>query len=198
MTNDLGRSETVTFLRGEDEAQLRRLRSEAERLHGIADQAETEAALATASKDADAAQKRAAAQKRKDADAAREAAESADAAADEFAAQAEERGAKVVVRSIGRKTWRTLFAQYPPREDNEDDKKFGANADEFGEAIVPKCVASITRADGSTALSDEDREDFLDGLSTAQYGQLEMVAYALNASVGADPKARLASAPAST
>ena len=198
MTNDLGRSETVTFLRGDDEAELRRLRAEAARLREIADKAASAASRAAAGKDADAAGKRKAAEARKEADTAAAKATDAEQAADEFAAQAEERGARVVVRSVGRKTWRKLLAEHPPRDDEDADKVLGANAQTFGEAVVPKCVASITRSDGSSVLSDEDREDFLDGLSEAQFGTLEVVAFGLNASVGADPKARLGSLHAST
>lgn len=151
MSNDLGRSETVTFLRGDDEAELRRLREEAAR---------TEADTPARKK--------------------------AEKAANDFAVTAEERGERIVMRSVGRKTWRRLLNEHPPRDGNEGDENIGANADTFGEAIVPVCLASPTFP------TDEERDAFLDSLSPAQFGRLEVVAFQLNMSVGADPKARLA------
>lgn len=157
MSGDLGRSETVTFLRGEDEAELRRLREEAARLEP----------------DTPARKK-------------------AEKAANDFAAEAEKRGERITMRSVGRKTWRRLLNEHPARDDSEADKSLGANADTFGEAIVPVCLASPTFS------TDEEREAFLDSLSEAQFGRLEVVAFALNMSVGADPTQRLGSAAART
>lgn len=157
-STDLGRSETVTFLLGEDEAELRRLRQEATRLRAAANNSA--------------------------ADADEKAAEKAEKAANKYADEAEERGVKVVMRSVGRKTWRRLLAENKPREDNELDEQMGANVETFGEAAVAACLAS------PTFTNDEERDAFLDQLSEAQFGKLEVVAFGLNASVGADPKAR--------
>lgn len=157
MSNDLGRSETVTFLRGDDEAKLRELRTAADRL----EEGSPERAKAAEAHDV-------------------------------FAKTADRRGTKVTMRSVGRKTWRRLLNEHPPREGNEDDQRLGANVEEFGEAAVKACLASPTFS------NDEDRDAFLDTLSEAQFGRLEISAFALNTSIGADPKARLGSAPATT
>lgn len=176
------RTETVLLLQGDDEAKLRELRGEATRLREQAEslkpsQAQQNAPRTLSEPDTAAEAYAAAVAK----------AEKAEKAADNHAAAAEKRAVKVVMRSVGRKTWRRLLAENPPRDGDENDKKIGANAEAFGEAMVYACLASPTFS------NDEDRDAFLDQLSDAQFGNLEIVAFALNGTVGADPKARLAS-----
>lgn len=156
--SDLGRTETVTFLRGEDEAELRRLDAEVQRTKPVKGAAP--ATLDEGDAHATAREQR-----------------------EKFAAEAEGRGTVIVMRSVGRKTWRRVLSEHPPRDGNADDAKFGANADTFGEAIVSVCLASPTFG------TDEEREAFLDGLSEAQFGRLEVVAFTLNTTLGANPKA---------
>lgn len=157
MSTDLGRTETVTFLRGEDEAELRRLDAEVGRTKPA--KGAPPATLDEGDAHATAIEAR-----------------------QKFAAEAEGRGTTVVMRSVGRKTWRRLLSEHPPREGNDDDARFGANAETFGEAIVPVCMGT------PTFTTDEDRDAFLDSLSEAQFGRLEVMAFRVNTSLGADPK----------
>lgn len=159
MSTDLGRTETVVFLLGADEAELSRLDAEVRRTK------QNKAPSATLDEP----------------DAYAEAVE----ARTKFAAEAEGRGTTVVMRSVGRKTWRRMLSEHPARDGNEIDERLGANAESFGEAIVPACMAS------PVFQTDEERSAFLDSLSEAQFGRLEMAAFTLNTSLGADPKARL-------
>jgi hypothetical protein len=165
------RTETVVILQGDDEAALRQARAKAESL----DPKKKPAAprlLSDASPDAAYAE--------------------AAAEADRIADEANERGIKVVMRSLGRRTWRDLVAKHPPRENEPGDDRMGVNADTFGEEIVVACMVSPEFG------RDADRDEFLDNLSEAQFGLLENVAWSLNTRTGADPKARLGSQPSHT
>lgn len=104
--------------------------------------------------------------------------------AEAFYAQASERGVSVVVRAVGRKTWREFVAQHGPRDDSESDKAVGVNEETFPDALVPASIASPVFA------SDTERDAFLDALSSAQFDQLYGVAFYLNRTTGSDPKAR--------
>jgi hypothetical protein len=106
--------------------------------------------------------------------------------------EARTRGIDVVLRSVGRKKRRELVAAHPPRDGNAKDRLAGVNVDEFGEASVWACMGSPVFG------SDEERDEFLDNLSEAQWGELDIVAWALNMHMGADPKARPASPPTPT
>lgn len=154
--NDLGRTEIITFIRGEDEAKLRELDAEVERAKPK--RSDEPRLLGEGDQHQEAVEAR-----------------------KKFAAQAKKRGTQVVMRSVGRKTWRRLLAENPPRDDSEIDERLGANADSFGEAIVSACLASPSFS------TDEERDAFLDSLSEAQFGRLEMSAFELNRGLGADP-----------
>lgn len=106
------------------------------------------------------------------------------AAAEEFAAEAEGRGVAVVVRAVGRKTWREFVAKNAPRPDHDGDKAVGVNEDTFPDVLVPASIAS------PKFNSDVERDAFLDSLSDAQFDRLYYTAFALNRTTGADPKAR--------
>lgn len=108
---------------------------------------------------------------------------------DNFLAQAEPRAVKIVLRALGRKTFRQLVDSHPPREGNDDDKNAGVNEDTFVEALVPLAIASPTFS------SDAEREAFLDSLTAAQFRSLYLWAYALNTVEGATPKALTGFAP---
>lgn len=113
---------------------------------------------------------------------------------DEFSEEAKERGVKVVLRAVGRKTWRDLVAKHPPRvegdgvtkEQAEGDKSFGANIEALQEELVPLCMASPTG-------SNEERAAFLDSLNEGQFGDLAVRAWGLNIGKTADPTRRLSS-----
>jgi hypothetical protein len=154
--NDLGRTDTVTFLIGKDEARLRELDAEVARTKP--DKTDGPRLLTEVDPHTAAVEAR-----------------------QKFAAAAKKRGTQVVMRSVGRKTWRRLLADNPPREGNTLDERLGADSDSFGEAIVAACLASPTFA------NDEERDAFLDSLSEAQFGRLELLAFELNRGLGADP-----------
>lgn len=166
------RTRTVYLLQGEDEERLNDLRETAAKLRAKANKIRkdtrpdewTEAdSVATA----------------------------AEEAADQFAEEAQPRAVKVIMRSIGRKKWKALLKDHPPREGDESDKVARYNIDTAPEHTVPACLAS-------PALPDAEREAFLDDLSDAQFDYLARVAHDLNRRVGADPTQRLLSASSQT
>lgn len=108
----------------------------------------------------------------------------------EFLAEAKERAVKIVVRTIGRKKWRQLVAEHPPRPDREADKAFGVNDETFGDALVAACLASPTFA------SDAEMEVFLDSLNSVQFDRLYAEAFKVNRVERESPKAL--SAPSRT
>lgn len=110
---------------------------------------------------------------------------------DTFAEEAKERGVKVILRALGRKTYRDLIAAHPARDGNESDKDFGANVDDLQEALVPLCMAS-------PAGSNEERAAFLDSLNEGQFGDLAVRAWQLNIGRTADPTQRLSSVDSRT
>lgn len=165
------RTETVIVLQGDDDERLRELKAEVDRLapkKGI-----VVAPLTLDETDDYEAAKR---------------------AHDEFAAEAKERGVKVILRAVGRKTWRDLIAKHPVRvagdgvteEQIEADKNFGANVDALQEELVPMCMAS-------PAGTNEERSAFLDSLNEGQFGDLAIRAWGLNIGKTADPTQRLSS-----
>lgn len=151
------RIDTVTILQGEDDQRLRELRATVDRLKpkkgGEPATLDETSAL-----------------------------QAAEEAVEEFKAEAEERGVKVVLRALGRKTWRDLIAKHPPREDNEGDKALGANTETFEEELVAASIASPTFS------SVEERDHFLDSLSIATFGELGIKAWSLNMGSAASPK----------
>lgn len=174
------RTRTVVLLQGEDEERLNALRETAAELRARAERAKRDRAKpATLLGSADPATE------------AEEAAKAAEQEADDFATEAEERGVKVVMRSVGRKKWADLTKAHPVREDNDGDKVAGYNIETAPEDIVPACLAS-------PALADAEREEFLDSLTFAQFDRLAWEAHALNRSPGADPTQRLLSASSHT
>lgn len=115
-------------------------------------------------------------------------------AANDFAEEAESRGVTIVLRTVGRKTWRTLIAEHPAREGNDEDKAAGFNVETFPEALVPACIGSI----GTGDISPGAVADLLDALTQAQFDLLAVAAYNLHTALGANPKERLLSAPAAS
>lgn len=113
---------------------------------------------------------------------------------DALVVEARERAVKVVVRALGRRTWRQLVSEHPPREGNAEDQAAGINEETFADALVPVSIASPTFE------SDAARDDFLDSLNDAQFNGLYLTAFFLNRGTQASPKASLVSAltPTST
>lgn len=93
-------------------------------------------------------------------------------------AEAEETALHVTLRALGRKAWRALVAEHPPRPSHEGDASVGVNEETFKDALVP---ASIT--------SPELSEDELDAISDIDWDRLYFTAFALNRSPAASPKA---------
>jgi len=172
------RVEKVIILQGDDDEKVRELRTEITRIEA---RKPTKAELNQASlmgenssldtwqKELDAAKK----------------------AHDDFSAKAEKRGVTVVLRALGRKTYRELIAKHPPRDDDEQDKGFGANIDTLSEDLVPACIASPAGTAGAIA-------DFLDSLNEGQFGDLSVKAWQLNVGRTADPTQRLSSVASHT
>lgn len=168
------RTTTVILLQGDDAEELQRLRDHAADLRRRAEQLRKSGAKPVLVSDDDPVL------------AAEDAAAAAEVDADSFAAEAEERGVAVKLRALDRKRWPELLAAHPPRDDNDADKRVGANVESISEALVPEALVEPTMTDGELA-------DFLASLSFAQWDLLALEAWALNTTVGADPKARLGS-----
>lgn len=113
---------------------------------------------------------------------------------DTLVVEAKERAVKVVVRALGRRTWRALVAAHPPREDSKEDEAAGVNEETFADALVPLSLASPVFE------SDAERDAFLDSLNDAQFNGLYLTAFVLNRGTQSPPKAGLVSAltPTST
>ena len=106
---------------------------------------------------------------------------------DEFVAEAKARAIKVTIREVGRRRWRELMNEHPPRPDNESDAQLGVNEDSFSEALVR---ASIIEPMFPTV---EELDEFVDNLNAGVFDQLYVRAFTLNRSGVVDPKASLAS-----
>lgn len=118
---------------------------------------------------------------------------------DVLVAEAESQALRVKVKSLGRRKWKSLVAEHPPRDpkdvpDHKDDEKsrcrcvacmdrmVGVNEETLADVLVPLAVVEPTLT-----------EDDLDALSDADYNQLYVTAFMLNRGRPEDPKAGLAS-----
>jgi hypothetical protein len=133
-----------------------------------------------------------------------ESATAAQAAYDAFVDEAAERALEIELRSIGRRRFRDLLAEHPPRmvesepdEDgktkpvvHEDDAAFGVNTEAFPLALL--CYRdgdAVTLARPEFA-SKSDLQRFVDDeLADGDFDQLWIAAHMLNRSPSADPKA---------
>jgi hypothetical protein len=177
------RTRSIVLLQGEDEEELDTLRDRAAELRQKADslkpkQGQRPAAVGLLTEGDDSS-------------AAEAAAVAAEKAADDFAAAAALRGVKVIMRSLGRKKWRDILKNHPPREGDAQDRVARYNVDTAPEDIVPACLAS-------PALADAEREEFLDSLTDGQFQQIAWLAHIVNQGVGADPTQRLLSTSSQT
>lgn len=117
---------------------------------------------------------------------------------DAFVDEAAERAVVVKVRAIGRKRFRDLMAEHPPRkvdgedgpETHEDDAPYDVNTDSFPEALL-----AFRDGDVSTIVSPEfgtsaAARDFLENdIADGDFESLWVGAYFLNRAPSADPKA---------
>lgn len=101
-------------------------------------------------------------------------------------AEAEPRAVVVRVQALGRRQWRSLVADHPARDDDQEDQAMGINGDTFPDALL---AASVAEPDFPTPA---DREAFLDSLSDADFTRLWRTAYVLNRVPAEDPKDLLA------
>lgn len=119
----------------------------------------------------------------------------------EFVEEAKTRATTVVLQALGRKRWRSLVSEHPPRKDNDADEAVGINEDTFAEALLayvnPDDIDERTIVEPVFATTAE-REKFLDRLSDANVERLYVVAFALNRQFGEDPKALSAPSPSSS
>lgn len=99
-----------------------------------------------------------------------------------FANEAAERGVKVQVKSIGRK-WRTVVAEHPPREKNDEDAQWGWNVLTLSDAVVPLCVVSI----GGQALEGDALQAEIDAMSEGDFSRVYSAAVKINTGRGPDP-----------
>tara|TARA_R100000656_G_scaffold3972_2_gene5474 strand:- start:1142 stop:1666 length:525 start_codon:yes stop_codon:yes gene_type:complete len=100
------------------------------------------------------------------------------AAADEAATRA----TVIRLNQLGRKAFRALMTEHPPRDGNEADKGAGYNEDTFPEALL---AASVVEPEFR---SNAERDTFLDNLAEGDFDSLFIKAYMLNRQVSADPK----------
>lgn len=131
---------------------------------------------------------------------------------DAFVDEAAERATVVTLQAIGRKGFRALMLEHPPRttetvdEDgtkqekvHEDDAQWGVNTETFPDALL-----AYEEDDDRTLLEPEfesgkQRQKWLDRLAEGDFEKLWATAYQLNRAVGADPKAsRFSPAPQSS
>lgn len=115
---------------------------------------------------------------------------------DEFIEGAIQRAVHVELKHVGRKRWRQLLEDHPPRDGVEEDKINGFNTLTMGDELVPESVQDATSPTpentpsiGSPALLGK----FLDDLSDGDFSLLFSAAVDLNQKAGPDPKARLCS-----
>ena len=98
---------------------------------------------------------------------------------DALLAEAETRAVRVTLRSLGR-AWRDLVDQHPPREGHKDDAERGVNESTFREALIRASIADIANATVDELLTDA---------TDAEVDTVYQLAFLLNRSRGASPKA---------
>lgn len=123
---------------------------------------------------------------------------------DAFVDEAAERATIVTLQALGRKAFRNLMRDHPPRTSetvvgdekrqvvHEDDEAWGVNTETFPDALLN--YADEDDEDDRTLLeptfdSGKQRQKWLDRLADGDFEKLWATAYQLNRAVGADPKA---------
>lgn len=121
---------------------------------------------------------------------------------DAFVDEAAERATVVTLQAIGRKAFRALMREHPPRsseivaedgtkrqEIHEDDSAWGVNTETFPDELLAyddDGDLTILTPEFDTAAK---RRKWLDRLADGDFEQLWATAYQLNRAVGADPLA---------
>lgn len=98
---------------------------------------------------------------------------------DALLAEASAQATHFRIKALGRREWRALVAEHPPRENHKDDALAGVNEDTFKDALV---AASVIEPEGIAP-------DDLDQLADIDFDRLYLTAFALNRGVAPDPKA---------
>lgn len=100
---------------------------------------------------------------------------------DALMGQAREEGfVRIMLRAAGR-PWRQLKDEHPPRADNEVDEALGVNRATFFEKAVRLCIAE-------PEVTDEQYDEFVEGLSAAQWDRVASTAWQVNEGETAIPK----------
>lgn len=102
---------------------------------------------------------------------------------------AKPRAVWVTVKALGRRNWRSLIDEHPPRDGNREDHDVYGGVANISTLADPLVVASIIEPEFPTPL---DRDEFLDRLSDADFTSIFRAAFALNRVPGGDPKDLLA------
>lgn len=109
---------------------------------------------------------------------------------------AAERAVEVKVQDIGSKRWRELIAEHQPRKDNPTDQYVGYNTDSFPEALLKFDDGNRRTILEPAYDRKDDRNDWLDDISSADFEQILDAALRVNRGQLADPKdVRSLSAP---
>lgn len=106
---------------------------------------------------------------------------------DSYVIEAAERGTTVVVKNIGGRQWRSVVAEHPPREKNEDDAEWGYNVLTFGDVVVPLCVVSI----GGNPVDKAAAEAAVDEMTDGDFSRVYSAVVRVNTGRGPDPKASI-------
>lgn len=100
---------------------------------------------------------------------------------DELMEQARAEGiVKILVRAAGR-PWRRLKDDHPPRRDNESDEVLGVNRLTFFEPAVQLCIVE-------PKVDQEQYDEFVEGLSSAQWDRVCSAAWQVNEGEPSIPK----------
>ena len=127
---------------------------------------------------------------------------------DAFIDEAAERAVEVQVSAIGRRHWRDLFEEHPPRKvtetvegqptevTHEDDEAFGVNTRTFPEKLLGFVLDGVTTIVVPEFPTTAARSAWLDDISEGDFDRLWTTAYYLNTALGVDPKeSRFSAAP---
>lgn len=111
---------------------------------------------------------------------------------DDFVTEAAERATKIRIQAMGRKKWRALKDEHPPRLVDDTDQprvedSIGFNTDSMADDLVPASIAP------DQFESDDERDDFLDSLTDQDFNRIYSAAVRLNERGVNVPKAEASS-----
>jgi hypothetical protein len=114
---------------------------------------------------------------------------------DAAVADALPRAVMATVTALGRRSWRNLLAEHPPRDDNQGDDALGFNESTFLDAVLEfwdgetgERSVTVPQFDSRNALVE-----WLDNLSDGVFTELGYAAVRVNQGGSPDPKASLGS-----